>query len=178
MSQELWLAILSSSLISIVAGALIAGWFNLRSKRNEYANEYFKLVLARRLAAYEEVERLITMLKAAVLDDDQRPYHILFSKDDDHAAVYKLLFAVLSKALWLSDDLFGRTRELNVLVYSDNVDETGLIEFGKKNYIAIAELRTKTERLYARDMLTLHNVPRFLKSKRPTDSYVPIQRRG
>jgi hypothetical protein len=178
MQDHILIAILSSSLISGVIGACIAGWFTLRSKRNDYINDYYKSVLARRLAAYEEVEHLITMLKSAVLDGDQRPYHLLFSKDDDHETVYKLMFLVLSKSLWLTDDLFEKTRELNVLLYRDGGSDSGLIEFGKTNYKTIAELRTQIEKIHARDMIVLHNVPGFLKSKRHVDSYSPIERRG
>lgn len=52
--------------------------------------------------------------------------------------------------------------------------ESGLIEFGKKNYTAVAELRTKLERVHALDMLMLHDVPAFLKAKEPADGYVPL----
>lgn len=174
-TAQLLLAVLSSSLIAGVLGALIGGWFTLRGKRNDYANEYYKLVLARRMQAYEEVERLINMVKTAVLDRDGRPYHMLFSKDDDKQGVYDLLFAVMSKALWLSDELFELTREFNVLFYSHGEAEGGLIEFGKEHYRQIAELRTKIEEVHLRDMLVLHEVPRFLKSKKPTDSYGAIK---
>ena len=44
MTDQLWIAILSSSLFAGILGALIAGAFNLRSKRNDYVNDYFKLV--------------------------------------------------------------------------------------------------------------------------------------
>src|SRR5678815_954906 len=101
-TAQLLVGVLSSSLIAGILGALIGGWFTLRGKRNDYANEYYKVVLARRVQAYEEVERLINMVKTAVLDQDGRPYHVLFSKDDDKQGVYDLLIAVMSKALWLS----------------------------------------------------------------------------
>jgi hypothetical protein len=175
MTPQIWLAILSSSVITGLIGALLAGWFSLRSKQNEYANTYYKLVLERRLAAYEQVERLIVQIKVAIVDnDDKRPYHLLFSKDDDRDTLYKLLFTVMSTALWLSDDLFDRTRELNVLVYSRTSHGEGLIDFGRQHYTTIAELRTKMEIAHARDMLTLHEVPQFLRSKKPTDTYVAL----
>jgi hypothetical protein len=179
MTPQLWLTVLSSSVLTGIVGALLAGWFSLRSKQNEYANTYYKLVLERRLAAYEQVERLIVQIKVAVVDnDDKRPYHILFSKDDDHDAVYKLLFTVMSTALWLTDDLFDQSRELNVLIYSGTSKGEGLIAFGKQNYRTIAKLRTKLETAHARDMLTLHEVPKFLRSKKPTDSYVALPGEG
>lgn len=172
MTEQLWIAILSSSLISGVLGAVIGGLFTLRAKSNEYTNEYFKLVLARRMSSYEQVERLVTMLKTAVLDDDRQPYHLLFSQKEEE--VYMLLFGVMSNALWLSDELFAKTRELNVLFFEHQPGADDPVAFGKKHYVAIAELRTQIENIHAADMLRLHNVPRFLKSKKPTDSYVPV----
>lgn len=174
MSHDLWIAVVSSSLLTSALTAIITGTFVLRAKRNEYANDYFKLVLERRLDAYEAIERLIVELKVAVLDVDQRPYHRLFSKDDDRIEVYRLLVAVLNKSLWLSDELFTLTRSLNILVYNNTSGNVGLIEFGKQHYIAIGKLRTKIERTYAEDMLVLHEVPRFLKRKNPSDAYTPI----
>lgn len=173
-TAQLLLAVLSSSLIAGVLGALIGGWFTLRGKQKDYANEYYKLVLVRRIQAYEQVERLITMVKTAVLDNDRRPYHLLFSKNEDQQSVYTLLFGIMSNALWLSDELFDLTREFNVLFYSHSDGDGGLIEFGKTHYQRIAELRTKIEKVHLRDMLTLHDVPRFLKNKKPMDSYGPI----
>jgi hypothetical protein len=174
MTEQLWLAVLSSSLISGVLGAGIAGLFALRVKRHEYVNEYYRSVLSRRMASYEQVERLITMLKTAVMDKDQRPYHILFTQEEKD--VYSLLFGVMANALWLSDDLFDKTRELNVLFYERHPGDDNPVEFGKAHYRTIAELRTQIERIHARDMLQLHEMPRFLKSKKPKDTYGPIQR--
>lgn len=170
--------VLSSTVVSAIVSALVGGWFSLRSKQNEYANVYYKMILERRLAAYEELERLIAAIKVAVIDDDQKPYHMLFSQDDDHVNIYKTLLGTMSNALWLTDDLFQLTRQLNLLVYTGTPGESGFIEFGKKNYTAVAELRTKLERLHARDMLSLHDVPAFLKSKKPVDGDVTLPSRG
>ena len=177
MNKELWLAVLSSSLISGVIGALIAGFFNLRSKRTEYINAYYKMVLERRVQAYEVVERLVTMIKIAVVDGDRRPYHILFSNNDE-PAIYRQLLDVMSQALWLSDDLFQKTRDLNLLIYGRDTAKESLIEFAKSNYIAIGELRTHIEKHHGRDMLTLHEVRQFIRTKRHADSYTPLPMRG
>jgi hypothetical protein len=176
MSSQLWLAVLSSSVISGTIGALIAGWFNLRSKHTEYANMYYKMVLEKRIKAYEAVEYLINQIKIAVVDTDNRPCHLLFSKDNDHANVYKTLAYGMPDALWLSDDLFEATRDLNILVYTRAPDGFGLTEFGKAHYREIAELRTRIERLHTRDMTSLHEVPKFLRNKKPGDAYTPVAR--
>jgi hypothetical protein len=166
--------ILSSTVISGVVSALVSGWFNVRSKQSEYANAYYKLILERRLRAYEEVETLINSIKVAVMDDDRVPYHLLFSNDENTDGVHAMLTGVMSRSLWLSDELFEITRELSVFVYQGAAHDAGLIEFGKANYRDIAELRTRMERVLLRDMLTLHDAPAFLASKKPDDSYVHI----
>ena len=68
MTPQLWLAVLSSSVISGVLGALIAGWFNLQSKNREYANTYYSMVLEKRIKAYEAVEHLIALSILIALD--------------------------------------------------------------------------------------------------------------
>ena len=167
--------ILSSAVISGLVSAAISGWFNLRSKQNEYANGYYKLILERRLAAYEEIDSLIDSIKIAVVDTDNRPHHRLFSIDDNRLGVYKTLDRTMSKSLWLSDELFNITRELNLLVFEKVPANVSLIEFGKCNYKVIAELRTRMEKVRIKDMLTLHDVPAFLKAKKSLDSYSELK---
>ncbi|NTU49955.1 MAG: hypothetical protein HGA87_03545 [Desulfobulbaceae bacterium] len=176
--MDILTVVLSSSVVSAIVSALVGGLFSLRTKQNEYANAYYKMILERRLAAYEEVERLIVAIKVAVIDDDKKPYHFLFSKDDDQLGVYQQLHGTMSYSLWLSDELFELTRQLNFLVYSGTPKDDGLVEFAKKNYTAVAELRTKLETVHTRDMLALHDVPSFLKAKKPKDGYVSVPSLG
>ncbi len=171
--MEVWQVILSSTVVSATVSAVIAGWFNRRSKHDEYTNAYYKLVLERRLAAYEVVEDLILSIKTAVMDSDRRPYHMLFSDDAGEANVYKKIYATNMVSLWLTDELFDLGRELNLLVHSKRKSQ-GLIEFGKENYRAIGELRTKMERTHAADLIKLHDVPRFLRSRKPRDTYTEL----
>lgn len=49
--------------------AIVAGWFSLRSKRNEYENAYYKMVLDKRIAAYTEVDKFISGASVASVDD-------------------------------------------------------------------------------------------------------------
>lgn len=51
------------------------------------------------------------------------------------------------------------------MVFQASANDRGMIDFGQANYRAIALLREEIEMLHARDMLDLHNVKKFLKSK-------------
>lgn len=164
--MEGWLSILSSSLASVIIGGMIVGFYNLRIKRNEFINDYYKSIIKRRVEAYEQLERLIVALKSTVVGADKQPYHLLFAKDDNWESAHRLTFSVNSQALWLSDDAFERTRDLNYLFYGLTPTAGSAIEFGKTNYRKIAELREKLEQILAGDMLELHKVHKFLKRKK------------
>ena len=165
MNNQLLITVISSSLLSAVLGALIAGAFALRSSQNAYVNEYYKTVIQRRMAAYEQLENLIVSIKTCVLDKDNKPYHLLFSKSDDWDSLYILIYKVISQSLWLSEDAFIKTRDLNYIVFHIKPNETDMIEFGKQNYEKIASIRAGLEKILAFDMTELHNVKKFLKNK-------------
>lgn len=165
-TEQLVLAILSSSVIGGAIGALIAGRFNLRVKDREYENEYYKLALAKRIAAYELVQQLVTGLKTSVLGEDRLPHHLLLSHEDGLPEAHKLLYEISSQALWLSDDLFRQTRDIGRLLFGATGHEGGTVAFAKKHYEKLAMFREEIERSLIRDMLSLHEVRAFLKSKK------------
>ena len=160
-----WLAVLSSSLLTSVVMALITGFFVLRAKKSEYINQHFKTLVQRRLDAYDEIELAINGLKTVVLGEDQIPYHQLFSSKESWVEVYVVLLKAMAHPLWLSNDIFARLRDLNKMVFQASTNDRGMVEFGQANYQSIALLREEIEMLHARDMLGLHNVKTFLKSK-------------
>jgi hypothetical protein len=145
--------------------AVVTGFSTLRAKRAEYVNEYYKMVLAKRMAAYEQMEAFIISLKTAVFDDtDKRHYHWLFARDDDLLSAYKLVLGIISQALWLSAEAFEKARDFNYRIFQPK-PVGNAIQFGKENYTAIATLRDELEIIVAADMRHLHNVKRFLKQK-------------
>jgi hypothetical protein len=161
---------------SALVAAIVAGLFSLRTKRNEYINDYYKEVIKRRVAAYEQLEQLIIWLKTAIPDKDGQLYHLLFASNqqEDLNRIFEMLFRVMSQGVWFSDEAFSKTRELNLLLYQLQ-DAANITEFGKKHYRQIANIRADLERTLARDMLKLHCVKQFLKSKdKPDQGFVPV----
>jgi len=181
--QLMVLALVSGgfALLGALLGTVITGFFSLRAKRTEYVNDYYKKVIDRRMAAYEELERLIVPLKTAVYGEDKKPYHFLSSQDEASGVTPALLIihGITSQALWLSEEAFQKTREFDRMLCSfDGDTRAALIEFGKQNYQALAKLREHLERILAADMLGLHDVGRFLREKktRPDPGFQPWSR--
>lgn len=129
-------------------------------KRIDYADEYYKQILKRRIEVYELLEAEIGMLKQSCLADDGKAYHLVFAYGKDgFDDLQKGLMVVMAKSLWLSDDLqelvVSINREfLNASFIAQNDEE--LINFGKNKYQTIADLRHQLERKFSRDISTLH----------------------
>ncbi|HET6841457.1 MAG TPA: hypothetical protein VFK06_07185 [Candidatus Angelobacter sp.] len=172
---------LATIIISLIGSGLVStivtGFFGLRAKRNEYVNDYYKEVIKRRIAAYEQLEQLIIWLKTAIPDKDGQVYHLLFAPDKEQGLnriFVEVLFRIMSQGLWLSNEAFLKVKEFNVLVYPLQ-DAANMTEFGKKHYRQIAIIRDDLEKILARDMLKLYKVTRFLKSKdKPSQGFVRV----
>ena len=162
--QLVELAVISGgfALGGVVLGALVAGLYGLRAKPNEYVNDYYKSVIQRRIAAYERLEALVMDYKMCVVGGDKRPYHVVFLGDNPKESAFKRLIPTFAEGLWLSDAAFSKTSELNYLLFDMPESEGDAVEFAKKHYREIAELRDTLERILAADMLDLHDVQRFL----------------
>lgn len=154
-----------TGLLGIIFGAVVTGAFNLLTKRNDYVNDYYKLVINRRVEAYQVLESLIVNLKLSVLDNDNRPYHFVLGGEGGHMKLYELLVPVLSQSLWISDEAFDKTQELNYLIFKLGADSEKAIAFGKDNYTIIANIRSNLENILANDMMNIHDVARFLHKK-------------
>ena len=174
-TEHLLLLILSSSVIGGAIGAFITGRFNLSVKDREYENEYYRLVLAKRVAAYESIQQLVSGLKTAVLDDDQQPYHLLISHENNLPGAHELLLKISSQALWLSDDLFLQTRNLGRLLFGATNYEGGTVAFAKQHYQKFSTFREEIEKLHIRDMLSLHKVEQFLSTKKVESGFSNVR---
>jgi hypothetical protein len=180
--SALQLALLSSVFTfgAVTLAALVAGLYNLRAKRNEYVNDYYKTVIQRRIEAYEQLEGLIILFKTTIVGEDAKPYHLPFSGEHHTEDVFKRLFSGMSQGLWLSEEAFEKTAELNRLLFRVPEAQAAAISFGKQHYQAVATVRDDLERILAADMLELHKVGRFLKRKknRKDPGFRPVQLDG
>lgn len=165
-----WASIIVSLLGSAVISATVTGMFNLRSKQKEYINDYYKIVLQKRIIAYEQLENFVLHLKLTVYDIGDQPYHLCLKDKNSVEEIYENLLLVLTQSLWISNKAFTKTREFNSIFYkvltefdNENIDTATL---GKKYYENVANLRTDIEIIIAKDMLELYDVKKFLKEKK------------
>lgn len=170
MSNEIIIAILSSSLLTALFTALINGWFEISMKNKDYQNMFYKDIIDKRLEAYKFIDTQICVLKNSAYDgEDNKTYHLIFAYgEDDYYNFQKNLHIALSKSLWLSAETKKFLSELNLLFlkmslkYNLKVD---LIDCGKEYYEEIVKVRDLLEKSFCKDISEMHNVKKFLKNK-------------
>lgn len=164
---------LASAIVTTILGGMVSGWL----KRIDYADEYYKQVLKRRIEVYELLEAEIGMLKQSCLADDGKAYHLVFAYGkDSFYDLQKGLMVVMAKSLWLSDDLQDAVFSINreFLDASFAADDEELINFGKDRYQTIANLRHQLEQKFSCDISKLHQIKPFLKKKSKSKSEFPL----
>jgi hypothetical protein len=160
-------------LTSTVVSAVVSGLISLYGKQREYVNEYYKIILNRRITAYEQLESLIVSLKVSVVDSDGKPYHLLFSQEDACRIAHTLLQNILIQALWLSREAFEKSQELNYLLFSLK-PEGAAIDFGRAHYEKIGKLRHDLEQIVATDLIKLHDLKGFLRQKKKEEHKINL----
>ena len=71
--------ILISLLTSTVMATLISSLVSYRLKNLKFRNEYYKLVINKRMEGYLKVERMVLMLQGTIVGEDHKEYHDIFN---------------------------------------------------------------------------------------------------
>lgn len=115
--NSFWITILSSAGIASLISAVALYITNMRVHKQKYKDDYYKMVIAKRMDAYAKVELLCKLLKTTTsCNDTNRQYCIAFEDMDSLLTLCKALYAALSDNVWLSQDLHIELHELNDMV--------------------------------------------------------------
>ena len=177
--MEIWQIIFSSALVTSILSSVATWLIGNHALNKSFKNDYYKLVINKRMEAYQHIDNQLKAMKIATLDDDARAFHSMFY--GDQKTIYANqhdLFLARANGIWLSNDMENALSELNQLLFEINQDITDNIDnnvaLAKKYYTQVADTREKVEKQLRKDMLVLYNVKRFLKEKRKT-GYVEYQ---
>jgi len=139
-------------------------------------------VISKRLEAYSLLETQIALLKSSVLDNDGKPFHIIFSYGSDEYQEF-MKNAILANAhnLWLNSETNESLSDLigiyNQIRFEFEIDKPmDLIKAGKKYYEKIVVIRDRLEELVRKDILSLYKLKAIQKKKTET-KYVQVHLR-
>jgi len=162
------ISIISSSVIATVFASII----NIFIKKIEFKQAYYRIILDKRLKAYEWLENQIALLKTTVADDrDNKSYHIIFSYGiNEYYDFTKNIMLANAYSLWINErtnvilnDLLHIFNQINLEIKGDK--EEMLINLGKNYYFKISDLRNTLESTVRNDLLYLYKFSDIFNKK-------------
>lgn len=157
--KETLITVLSSGLLATIISCLLPALFFKRDRKFEYDLEYHKKLLDKRIDSYEKIERIAYFFSSAVQDSDGRPYHFIFSTEQNpFQGEYVALMTKLTKCnLWISDKIRDKLLELNRFLFENRIDFTD-IEKGKLFYNRLSTMSDEIIAISRKDMLNLSDL--------------------
>lgn len=168
--NTLW-TILSSAVIAAIVSSIASYIINILTHKRKYKDDYYKMVIAKRMDAYSKVEVIILSLKKLVRDEsDDCLYNVIFNNSQEEFFAFQTqLYEIAANSVWFSKDMYNALSELNLLftqIDSQVLDDgSNLLILGKQNRKKIADIRIRLEDIFRRDILSLHKIEEFLKNK-------------
>jgi hypothetical protein len=162
------------TLSGVLLGALLTGIFNVWSKNIEYKNTYLKMILEKRLDAYEFANSLIVQLKYPVQDPDGKAYHTIFLNDQKFDNFLSRIYLLPEKSLWMNDETSIKIKKIFDLLVSYKVRNgkgESLIDIGKEIYLTLGIRRDELEKSLLSDLKTLYKIDNFLSNKSVVTTY-------
>ena len=176
--DSIWINILSSAGVASIISACASYAINALMQKRKYKDDYYKMVVEKRMDAYQYIETQIQVLKLTVVDNiDAKPYFMMFSGDSKlfYESQYNLTLAA-SKSLWLTQEMVDNLRQLqqHFLTIGAKITDnpTNNISVGKDWYTKLVEDRCMIENCLKNDLLSLYDVKSFLKEKTEQKSVI------
>lgn len=155
--------ILSSSLLTAFI-TIIANWF---LQKDKYKKEYYKLILQRRLQAYELIDEYISNANMRTLIGNE--LYPTFILEEEFFGIHLVrIFEVKKHTRWISKELTEKLTEYNALLI--NIDNEINLTMDRKlvainNLEKIRNFQNEISNILMTDFRDLHNIKSFLKNK-------------
>lgn len=163
-------SILSSAGIAAIVSAVASYLINLLMQKRKYKDDYYKMVIQKRMEAYANIENLCKLLKTTTTcTKTHRQFCICFENIDSLLRLCVTSALTLANNVWITQNLCKELYELNELLVRTEEDcfKNGVEvkNVGVELYEEIKARQIRIEKLYIKDILNLYDVKHFLKSK-------------
>ncbi len=154
-----------TAVICVIVGALLTFIATMIVNRVSYRNEYYKMIIEKRIKAYNNVERLLYSIKSESLKCLLK-MHVL--RDANALKSLKLeIKKVKDDSVWLSEKMKVAVSSLINAIYSfEEKPIENLTANDTKNLSdEIKAMGLVIEDILVEDLKSLHKVRRFLRNK-------------
>ena len=174
--ESIW-TILSSAGVAAIVSSIASYVINTLMQKRRFRDDYYKMVIEKRMAAYQGIEDYIRLLKTSVLDKtDGKPYNAyIFGKTiHEFYEMQAYLAQLISQSLWLSESMIEALEELqqHILTIEEEIqlNKKTIQSIGKSWYNELGKTRKKIAKCLMKDLRDMVDVEGFLKGQRHRES--------
>jgi hypothetical protein len=161
------LIVISIGFFTLLATFLTV-YFNLLLKKREYKEQYYKIVINKRLASYNNVEKMLHMLRLH-LKENELSYHAIFENEQIYRTFYNILGVTITNSFWLNHAMHQKLSALNTDLlkhFPDQIFSTNDYKaYASGFFIYFGEYTISLQDLLLKDLEDLHDIPAFFKNK-------------
>jgi hypothetical protein len=156
-------SIISSVIASTVVAAIISSLVSYRLKNLEFRNEYYKIIIQKRLDSYASIERIVLLLQTVIIEEDYSKYHEIFSSWSSVDEFRSDLRIAKYKGLWIVESTLNIINEVeNLFIKLDNnfsmYRNDDSIMAGENYFLELEKLKKQLEAACRYDILHLHKI--------------------
>jgi len=154
-----------TAVICVIVGALLTFIATLIVNRVSYKNEYYKIIIEKRIQAYKNVEHLINNIKRTGIRTISQA--IWNNSLDLLKPLKDEIDLAKSESIWLSQEMKNALQRMELLLFSFELENDEKVELNKGLDLqkTIYENTITIEQIHKQDMLSMHKVRSFLKNK-------------
>jgi hypothetical protein len=155
--------ILTSIIASTVLASIISSIVAYRLKSLDFRNEYYKIILNKRLDSYKPVEYVVVLLQTIEYSYKGEPFHSSLTGRNHMSEFHEAVNNALLQSIWISTKTLIAIKNINAFLLSTSLDATANLDddyfqFGIKNFKALEALKLKLEESCRHDILHLHTL--------------------
>jgi hypothetical protein len=125
------------------------------------------------MSVYDSVNRVLSRLQIISVSEDGKKSHGAFNEAEQYSDFMVMLAHASLEGLWLSSAFSAQLTNFNFFLYKkfnassegDQVDISAIKEIAENNYQEIARMKDDLRDQMLSDLIKLHDVSNFLKSK-------------
>jgi hypothetical protein len=164
-NQQIATTILLPAAVSFIVSIIN----NKRQKDLEFRYDYRKYILEKRKEVYNSVEKIINELMLISCEENGKETHAIFDiKNENPFQLFNnKLIPIVNKAIWLSDDMFKKVEELNMLVLNMEFElprpftNNDVEKIASKNFDRIKEIAESMATIFFEDICSLDDISKF-----------------
>ncbi len=159
-----YITLIVSVFTSAFFATIVSGYVSYALKKMDYKNEYYKVIIQKRLEAYSLIDEHLSELMLQFMDDSQKGYYAVFVNKNSLQLFINRFKPIFASSTWIGSEVIKKYIELKkttndfIIENNNNYSEDHMKVFAVKYYPEINVIHKSLMEIIKKDYLTLYKI--------------------